>query len=99
SSSREIRSPSRLRGSGISRTPWWPVPRAPIQRSSQVGVAASRDGRIAVLDDDPTGVQTLSRVRVLLDWGENRVSRALAHAESIHLLTNSRAFSGQDARA
>jgi uncharacterized protein YgbK (DUF1537 family) len=64
-----------------------------------VGAAASRDGPIAVLDDDPTGVQTLSRVRVLLDWGEDRVPQALAHAESVHLLTNSRAFGGQDARA
>jgi uncharacterized protein YgbK (DUF1537 family) len=64
-----------------------------------VGAARSRDGRIAVLDDDPTGVQTLSRLRVLLDWDENRVSRALSHAESIHLLTNSRAFGSQDARA
>jgi uncharacterized protein YgbK (DUF1537 family) len=63
-----------------------------------VGVAPSRDGPFAVLDDDPTGVQTLSRVRVLLDWSDDRVTRALGCSESIHLLTNSRAFNSRDAR-
>lgn len=55
--------------------------------------------RVAVLDDDPTGVQTLAGVRVLLDWTGNRVARALVAAHSVHLLTNSRALASQDARA
>jgi uncharacterized protein YgbK (DUF1537 family) len=54
---------------------------------------------VAVLDDDPTGVQTISGVRVLLDWGTERVRRALSSAHSVHLLTNSRALVGEDARA
>lgn len=64
-----------------------------------MGSAASRDGPIAVLDDDPTGVQTLARVRVLLDWSGGRVAQALGRSESIHLLTNSRAFNSRDARS
>jgi uncharacterized protein YgbK (DUF1537 family) len=45
-----------------------------------------------VLDDDPTGVQTLAGVRVLLDWDAERVRAALAGRRSVHLITNSRAL-------
>lgn len=61
-----------------------------------------RDGALArplvVLDDDPTGVQLLAGVRVLLVWDEARVSRALANAPAVHLLTNSRALQPSRAR-
>ena len=45
-----------------------------------------------VLDDDPTGVQTLAGVRVLLDWDAERVRAALAGRRAVHLITNSRAL-------
>ena len=45
-----------------------------------------------VLDDDPTGVQTLAGVRVLLDWDTERVRAALVGRRSVHLITNSRAL-------
>jgi uncharacterized protein YgbK (DUF1537 family) len=64
-----------------------------------VNVAPSGDGRVAVLDDDPTGVQTLSGVRVLLDWTVDRVARAFGATRSVHLLTNARALTSQEARA
>jgi uncharacterized protein YgbK (DUF1537 family) len=64
-----------------------------------VPLSSTADGPIAVLDDDPTGVQTLGGVRVLLAWRRGRVSEALAQARSVHLLTNSRAFVAEDARA
>ena len=45
-----------------------------------------------VLDDDPTGVQTLAGVRVLLDWDAARVGAALVGRRAVHLITNSRAL-------
>ena len=45
-----------------------------------------------VLDDDPTGVQTLAGVRVLLDWDAERVGAALVGRRAVHLITNSRAL-------
>ena len=45
-----------------------------------------------VLDDDPTGVQALAGVRVLLDWDAERVGAALVGRRAVHLVTNSRAL-------
>ena len=45
-----------------------------------------------VLDDDPTGVQTLAGVRVLLDWDAERIGAALVDRRAVHLITNSRAL-------
>ena len=49
-------------------------------------------GRYVVLDDDPTGVQTLAGVRVLLAWNEERVRVALHRRSAVHLITNTRAL-------
>ena len=46
-----------------------------------------------MLDDDPTGVQTLAGIRVLLAWDAAKVVAALAGRPSVHLITNSRALS------
>jgi len=47
-----------------------------------------------VLDDDPTGVQALHDVPVLLDWSIPRLRRvADAGCSSVHLMTNIRALS------
>ncbi len=45
-----------------------------------------------VLDDDPTGVQTLAGIRVLLAWDVERVAAALVRRRAVHLITNSRAL-------
>jgi uncharacterized protein YgbK (DUF1537 family) len=45
-----------------------------------------------VLDDDPTGVQTLRGIRVLLSWDVRRISAALQGRRSVHLITNTRAL-------
>ncbi len=45
-----------------------------------------------MLDDDPTGVQTLAGIRVLLAWDAAKVVAALAGRPSVHLITNSRAL-------
>jgi uncharacterized protein YgbK (DUF1537 family) len=45
-----------------------------------------------VLDDDPTGVQTLAGVRVLLAWDAAAIAAALAERAAVHVITNSRAL-------
>jgi uncharacterized protein YgbK (DUF1537 family) len=47
--------------------------------------------RVVVLDDDPTGVQTLAGIRALLDWDATSIAAALESRPSVHLITNSRA--------
>jgi uncharacterized protein YgbK (DUF1537 family) len=47
---------------------------------------------IVVLDDDPTGVQTLAGVRVLLSWDCERVRSAVDGRPAVHLITNTRAL-------
>ena len=54
---------------------------------------------LVVLDDDPTGVQTLAGIRVLLDWDPPRVRAALEGRPSVHLITNSRALPAEAVRA
>jgi Sugar-binding N-terminal domain/Nucleotide-binding C-terminal domain len=53
---------------------------------------------LVVLDDDPTGVQTLAGVRVLLAWDPPRLSAALEGRPAVHLITNSRALPPEPAR-
>lgn len=62
-------------------------------------VPGNPPGRIAILDDDPTGVQTLGGVRVLLEWTPDIMVEAAAGDRPIHLLTNSRAFVPDEARS
>jgi uncharacterized protein YgbK (DUF1537 family) len=57
------------------------------------------EARYVVLDDDPTGVQTLAGIRVLLAWDAGAVAAALADRRSVHLITNARALAPERARA
>jgi uncharacterized protein YgbK (DUF1537 family) len=59
--------------------------------------AGSDHRRVVVLDDDPTGVQTLAGVRVLLSWDAERVREALVGRRAVHLITNVRALPPKDA--
>ena len=52
-----------------------------------------------VLDDDPTGTQCATGVRVLLRWNVASLVEVLTNADSVYLLTNSRALNRQDAVA
>ena len=54
---------------------------------------------VVVLDDDPTGVQTLAGIRVLLAWDPARVRAALEGRPSVHLITNTRALPGARVRS
>jgi uncharacterized protein YgbK (DUF1537 family) len=53
---------------------------------------------LVVLDDDPTGVQTLGGIRVLLAWEAVSIAEALVGRPSVHLITNSRARAPESAR-
>jgi uncharacterized protein YgbK (DUF1537 family) len=53
--------------------------------------------RVVVLDDDPTGVQTLAGVRVLLRWNADAVREALTGRRAVHLITNVRALPAEEA--
>ncbi len=55
-------------------------------------MSAGGSPSFVVLDDDPTGVQTLAGVRVLLGWDAERVRAALVGRRAVHLITNSRAL-------
>ncbi|MCQ4988415.1 hydroxyacid dehydrogenase [[Clostridium] symbiosum] len=50
-------------------------------------------GKIVVLDDDPTGVQTVSGVSVYTDWSLDSIREGFAEREELFfILTNSRSF-------
>jgi len=50
--------------------------------------------KIVVLDDDPTGVQTVHNVYVYTDWKEESIIRGFTEENSLFfILTNSRSFS------
>ena len=58
------------------------------------------DKKIIVLDDDPTGVQTVNGIHVYTDWTEESIAAGFAEANSMFfILTNSRAFSAEKTRA
>ena len=51
------------------------------------------DKKIVVLDDDPTGVQTVNGISVYTDWTEESIAAGFAEKNSMFfILTNSRAF-------
>ncbi|WP_027955941.1 four-carbon acid sugar kinase family protein [Halobacillus kuroshimensis] len=57
---------------------------------------ASFQHKIVVLDDDPTGVQTVHDVAVYTDWEEDTIHKAFQEDNQMFfILTNSRSFSEQ----
>ncbi|WP_158166274.1 four-carbon acid sugar kinase family protein [Mycolicibacterium smegmatis] len=53
--------------------------------------------KTVVLDDDPTGTQSASGVRVLLECSADAIEETLRDAESVYVQTNSRALAEADA--
>lgn len=54
-------------------------------------------GKIVVLDDDPTGSQTVYGVSVYTDWSLNSIRQGFARQEEMFfILTNSRSFSREE---
>jgi uncharacterized protein YgbK (DUF1537 family) len=48
--------------------------------------------KLIVLDDDPTGTQSATGVEVLLEWDAASLTDSLRHADSVYVLTNTRAM-------
>ncbi len=59
-----------------------------------IPLLAESGRKIVVLDDDPTGVQTVHGVYVYTDWSQETLDRAFTDPSTIFfILTNSRSFS------
>lgn len=55
--------------------------------------------RLVVVDDDPTGTQTVHGVKVYMDWQVDRLRSALGSGESVfYISTNSRSLNPEQAR-
>jgi hypothetical protein len=86
-----------------------PVPEAavleglpPVREVSAAEVAARISGgpRLVVLDDDPTGTQTVADVPVLTSWTVDDLRWALRQDSAVFfVLTNTRSLSPEDAAA
>ncbi len=76
--------------------PEWPDDPIPAIRRELAASGAS----IVVLDDDPTGTQTVHDVPVLTEWSDDVLAAELARATPLfYVLTNSRALTETDAAA
>ncbi len=73
-----------------------PVPTVPVE---QVRQALARQGRVVVvLDDDPTGTQTVADVPVLTTWSVPDIRWAMRQDATVfYVLTNSRSLDPTDA--
>ncbi|MGI6367062.1 MAG: four-carbon acid sugar kinase family protein [Anaerolineae bacterium] len=75
--------------------PVWPVTLLPLIQQHVQHAA-----KLVVLDDDPTGTQTVHDVPVLTHWSDEALVAELQDANPVmYILTNSRAYSAERARA
>lgn len=74
-----------------------PIPDEPSVDSLLLEERTSFNKTIIVLDDDPTGIQTVHGVPVYTDWTEETIKSAILSQEPLFfLLTNSRSFSKEE---
>ena len=67
----------------------WPEPLLPAIRAN----LAAHPTKVVVLDDDPTGTQTVHDIPVLTEWSHETLAAELrAPGPGFYILTNSRAF-------
>ncbi|HEY8283550.1 MAG TPA: four-carbon acid sugar kinase family protein [Chloroflexota bacterium] len=90
--------PDRVEATDLFATlpPEWPLDPLPAIRAE----LQARGETMVVLDDDPTGTQTVHGVPVLTHWTQDLLRRELASGPAaIFLLTNSRSLARADAEA
>ncbi len=81
---------------------WFPVAytKEKQEKTAEELLSESRDGfrhKIVVLDDDPTGVQTVHGVSVYTDWDEDSIRSGFDEENDMFfILTNSRSFSAEE---
>jgi len=84
-----------LRGALAELPPEWSGPSADAIRSE---VSAHRAPRVVVLDDDPTGTQTVHGIRVLTTWAVDALATELrSGSPGFFVLTNTRAMPEEEA--
>ncbi|MCL5996970.1 MAG: hypothetical protein M1546_13080 [Chloroflexi bacterium] len=77
----------------LARLPPEPDERALFPEIRRMVAASAR--KLVVIDDDPTGVQTVHDVALYLNWDKATLERALRHEPQLFfLLTNSRSMPG-----
>ena len=77
----------------------YPAPEESAVRSALEAALAKSTAKVVVLDDDPTGIQTVHDVNVYTDWTyESILSGFEEPGRMFYLLTNSRSFSAETTR-
>ena len=66
---------------------------------AEIGDRIGSRGRLLVIDDDPTGTQSVHGVPVLTAWSEPDLAAALQDARTVFVLTNSRSMPEREAVA
>ena len=75
---------------------WFPI-LAKIQKIKET--ISLKEKKIVVLDDDPTGVQTVHDVGVYTDWEMDSLQQAFEEDSKLFfILTNSRSFSKEETK-
>lgn len=67
------------------------------ERAAKVLASLPPKTRTVIVDDDPTGCQTVKDVPVMMSWGKHELRQALEDNKSFFILTNTRAMSAQEA--
>jgi uncharacterized protein YgbK (DUF1537 family) len=75
-----------------------PVPERP-RALAEIRERIPSHGRLLVIDDDPTGTQSVHGVPVLTAWSRGDLAGALADAGTVFVLTNSRSMPEREATA
>jgi len=72
-----------------------------VQNRADIRKALSAKGqKLVVVDDDPTGTQTVHGIRVYMDWSFDTLYRALSRPDEVfYISTNSRALPPSEMRA
>lgn len=69
------------------------------ERAAKVLASLPPKKRTVIVDDDPTGCQTVRDVPVIMSWNVHELRQALEDNKSFFILTNTRAMSAQEAAA
>ncbi|MDR2588332.1 MAG: hypothetical protein LBC67_02790 [Spirochaetales bacterium] len=71
-----------------------PPAQSELKSREEIRLRLEKDSsRLVVVDDDPTGTQTVHGIRVYMDWREETLGRAFDRKEAVfYVSTNSRAY-------
>ena len=84
---------------GISHFPSWDIQDEKRMDKLFTETLNKSKVKIVVLDDDPTGIQTVHGIYVYTNWGEESFRAGFANDDRVfYILTNSRAMSEQETR-